>query len=114
MNTCDIFTREWVAGFMCGEGFFYCQHIGKYEAYSLGVCMHNRDECILKGLKAMYGGTIQYRKRDTVQWRILSTKEIVRFSEDIGPLLYGYKKEQFNKWWSEFMAYKKKMKKALE
>lgn len=93
---------------MCGEGYFYKQKIkNKYLAFSIGVCMNNRDRMILKTLEEKYGGTVLNRKDNkTCQWRMTAMNELIRFSNEIAPYLVGYKKEQFTEWFYRLNEYK--------
>ncbi len=112
MKGIAMVTFEFVAGYFCGEGWFYAQNVGKYRAFSLGVDSHKRDLPLLKAIteKLGYGyirkKVLKNRETDYIQYVVAQYKDILQFIDTIGPHLIGYKKEQFLVWNNELSLYK--------
>ncbi len=106
-------TFEFIAGYFCGEGWFYVQKIrGKYKGFSLGVDTHKRDLTLLKTIKQTLGygyirrKVLRDRERDHIQYVVAQYNDILRFIDTVGPYIIGYKKEQFLRWHKELSSYK--------
>src|SRR3990167_11159761 len=103
---------EFIAGFFTGEGFLSKQIIKnnktkkEYLSFSVGLHLNNRDEVLLNKIKEYLGyGNILIckptRNKDgsfsvACQWRTGRTNNLHDFSNRIGSLLLGHKKEQFD------------------
>ena len=107
-----------IAGFFCGEGYFYQQDTNKekgYKGFCVGISMHKRDLSILEEIKNSLNCGVVSKKTSNgntdiyIQYRISSVDEIKRiFAPRIGRYLLGYKKEQFIFFMRSLIEYEKK------
>ncbi len=115
-------TKEFIAGFFCGEGCFSRWDIKvknrPYQAWRICITSHEKDIKLLEEIKECLGYGIVRRKTSPkdhpvyVEYIITRFKEIDRFIKEIGPHLKGYKKRQCEEYYNSLVTYKKHAGKA--
>lgn len=111
-----MLTKQFIGGFVCGEGSFSQWSIARkeksYKVFRFCITQHQREMSLLEEMRDTLGyGTVRRKSSPKnnpifVEYMICRTPDLVKFFNDISPFLIGFKKEQATKWFQELMEYK--------
>lgn len=112
--------KDFISGFFCGEGCFARWNVKvknrPYQIWRICITAHERDIGILKEIREHLGYGVVRRKSSPkanpvyVEYIITRFKEIIKFIEEIGPLLIYHKKRQCEEFYADILKYKKAIK----
>lgn len=104
---------DFIAGFICGEGYFYKQFVNSKKNMGFGIGIH-MDKCDIDLLKEisiyMNIGHYRIRKNGNPVYIISKASEIFQFIERFEHKLKGNKLKQYLIWKDIFTEYHSKKK----
>ena len=111
-----MLTKEFIAGFICGEGSFSQWDIKvkekSYKVFRFCITQHKSQLPLLEEIKQSLGCGLVRRKSSPknnpiyAEFLITKTDELIRFYKMIFPHIKGFKKDQAAQWFSDLTKYK--------
>ncbi len=112
-----MLSKDFIAGLVCGEGGFSSWKVTikerSYPVFRFSITLHQVDLPLLNELKqTLKYGTVRKKSspKDNpvyAEYMITRWQELMKFVDDFGPLLKGYKRQQCYTWYDKLCAYKR-------
>lgn len=111
-----MLTKEFIAGFVCGEGSFSQWKVTynekQYKVFRFCITQHEREVGLLQELRDSLGYGIVRKKSSPknnpifVEYMITRTRDLIKFYNWLSPFLKGNKAKQAVQWYQDLMEYK--------
>lgn len=112
-----MLTKDFIAGFICGEGSFSQWEITQkertYKVFRFCISQHEKEILLLQEIKESIGyGTVRKKSSPKnnpvyIEYIITKTTDLINFFKLFSPHLKGTKKEQALKWYKDLKGNKK-------